>query len=149
MSKRCRICGTMNSDQANVCKNCGSSEISVIENKVIYHKENVVVPSKTENALSNKPTSKIMKLTIIEQLEILTKVMFGILIIATIVTFIKFLIDKSFLLAATTLLILPIIIYIYYVIMMSYVSHLKNGERSKNELIKIREVLEEKQKSVD
>lgn len=144
MSKRCDICFKENTDDREVCEFCGGT-LGKARSKpnVVHDKEHKNSSHETMN--QEKMNLKTYPMTRIDQLETYVILLLLILGIGTIITFIYLLINERFGVAVITLVLSSIGLYVQYVIYMALVEHLQNGQASKRELSKIREILSQQQ----
>jgi hypothetical protein len=140
MPKRCKTCGTLNDDQAVVCRLCSSQDLVFEEKKSGYeHKEYTPTPKTPETMHYINE-----KFSAIEHLEMIVNVLLVVLSIVGCIGMIASLVNGNLLLGLIMIPTIPFTIYIYWVMMMSYVEHLKNGEKSRKALEKIQDLLDQK-----
>jgi ABC-type transport system involved in cytochrome bd biosynthesis fused ATPase/permease subunit len=145
MPKRCKTCGTLNDDVVSVCSKCQSSDLVFEEKKVIYredHNDNEVL-----SAAPNGQKIEDEKSSVIDHLELLVLILLFVLSVAGFIWMIASFVNGNALLGFILIFMVPLMIYIYWVIMMAYVENLKNGEKSRKALEKIQQLMENDKKN--
>ncbi|TNF07952.1 MAG: hypothetical protein EP317_03935 [Bacillota bacterium] len=140
MPKRCKTCGTLNDDQVSVCYKCQSSDLVFEEKKIIYREDH----DDKEKIFSYPISQKIedQESSVIDHLELLVLILLFILSIAGFIWMIVSFINGNALLGFILIFFVPLMVYIYWVMMMSYVENLKNGEKSRKALESILQIME-------
>jgi len=145
MPKRCKTCGTLNDDVVSVCSKCQSSDLVFEEKKIIYREEHdhkEMIPN-TPNVLKNETQAS----SVIDHLELLVLILLFVLSVAGFIWMIASFVNGNALLGFILIFMVPLMIYIYWVIMMAYVENLKNGEKSRKALEKIQQLMENDKKN--